>query len=146
VRRVVAIVALAIAVVLGLAGCGDPDQKMLSEGARAARDAVSEISTARLAAQSLLEHELWSQPADQMVKDAEKSLGKVISTFEAQQPQTEASRKTYDQISTALSDAGDQLTQLRIALGNDDLSTARKQLAELDKAAQQLDQLGELAR
>jgi hypothetical protein len=143
--RVVAAVAMVVVFVLGLAGCGNPDQKMLSEGARAARDAVSEISTARLAAQSLLDHKLWSQPADQMVKDAEKSLGKVVSTFDAQQPETATSRKTYDQISGALSDASDKLTELRIALGNDDLATVRKQVTELEKSVQQLEQLGELA-
>jgi hypothetical protein len=145
VRRIAA-VALAVSMFVGAAGCGDPNQRMLSEGARAARDAASEISTARLAAQSLLDHKLWSRPAGQMVSDAEKSLGKVVSKFDELQPETEQSRKTYDQISGALSDAEDNVTELRIALGNNDLSTVTKQVDQLRQTGEQLHRLGELAK
>jgi aminoglycoside phosphotransferase family enzyme len=145
-RRIAAL-ALAVTLLVGAAGCsGDPDQKMLSEGARAARDAASEVSTATMAAQSLLDHKLWSQPAGQMVSDAEKSLGKVVSKFDERQPETEQSRKTYDQVSGALSDAEDNVTELRIALGNNDLSTVTKQVDQLRETGQQLHQLGEMAK
>jgi hypothetical protein len=145
--RLIAAVAATAALLMVLAGCGgDPDQKLLSEGARAARDAASEVSTARLAAQSLLDHRLWSQPATQLVSESEQALGTVATTFDAQQPETEKSRHTYDQISEALSTAETGVTDLRIALKNNDLATVAQQLNELEKTAAQLDQLGELAQ
>jgi hypothetical protein len=135
------------ALLLGLlAGCGDPDQKMLADGARAARDAASEVGTARLAAKSLLDHKLWNAPAVQLVSDAEQALGNVTSTFDAQQPETGRSRQTYDMVSKALSTAQDNVTELRIALNNKDLGTVADQVTKLQTIGQQLDRLGEQAK
>jgi hypothetical protein len=145
-RRVIAVVAVVIGLLVGVAGCGDPDQQMRSEGARAARDAASEVRTARLAAQSLLDHKLWSQPATVLVSDAEDALGKVATTFGAQQPETEESRKIYDQTTEALANAENSVTDLRIALRSDDLAAVRNQVGQLDKTGEQLVQLGERAK
>jgi len=135
------------ALVLGLlAGCGDPDQKMLADGARAARDAASEVGTARLAAKSLLDQKLWNAPAVQLVSDAEQAIGKVTSTFHAQQPETGRSRQTYDMVSKALSTAQDNVTELRIALNNKDLGTVADQVTKLQTIGEQLDRLGEQAK
>jgi predicted ArsR family transcriptional regulator len=143
VRRMIAVCAL----VLGLlAGCGDPDQKMLADGARAARDAASEVGTAQLAARSLLDHKLWNAPAVQLVTDAEQALGKVTSTFDAQQPGTGRSRQIYDTVSKALSTAEDNLTELRIALNNNDLGAVADQVTRLQTIGQQLERLGEQAK
>jgi hypothetical protein len=145
--RKIAVVALAMGVVAGLAGCGgDPDQKMLSEGARAARDAASEVRTARLAAQSLLDHQIWAQPATVVVTDAEEALDKVASGFDARQPETDESRATYDQYSDALVAAQDGLTELRIALGRSDLAAVSREVGHLEKTGDQLVQLGERAK
>jgi hypothetical protein len=138
--------ALVATILAVLAGCGDPDQKMLTEGARAARDAASEVGTARLAAQSLLDHKLWNAPATQIVSDAEQAIGKVASTFDALQPKTGRSRATYDSYSEALSNAEDDVTELRIALTNDDLGTVTDQVSKLQTVAQQLRRLGEQAK
>ncbi|TDU88097.1 hypothetical protein EV138_1637 [Kribbella voronezhensis] len=141
--RTLALVAAVLAV---LAGCGDPDQKMLTEGARAARDAASEVGTARLAAESVLDHKLWNAPATQVVSDAEKSIGKVATTFDALQPKTGRSRATYDSYSKALSTAEDEITDLRIALTNNDLGTVADQVTQLQTLGQQLHRLGEQAK
>jgi len=143
VRRMIAVFALLLGL---LAGCGDPDQKMLADGARAARDAASEVGTARLAAKSLLDHKLWNAPAVQLVSDAEQALGNVTSTFDAQQPETGRSRQTYDMVSKALSTAQDNVTELRIALNNKDLGTVADQVTKLQTIGQQLDRLGEQAK
>jgi hypothetical protein len=145
-RRPAAVVASVVIALAGLTGCGDPDQKMLSEGARAARDAASDVGTARMAAESLLDHKLWPQPANVLVSDAEQAVGKVATTFDERQPTTERSRATYDEFSAALSDAETSVTDLRIALQNDDLAAVAQQITELRKAGQRLDQLGERAR
>jgi hypothetical protein len=137
---------LMLSLILGLAACGDPDQQMLSEGARAAREAVSGVRTAQLAAQSLLDGKIWAQPATVMVTDAEDALGQVATTFDARQPETDESRKTYDQYSEALSNASDGVTDLRIALRGGDLEAVRQQVGQLDETADQLEQLGERAQ
>jgi hypothetical protein len=141
----IAVFAMVLGVVAGLAGCGDADQKILADGARAARDAASEVGTARLAADALLNHKLWKAPAVQLVTDAEQALGKVTSTFDAQQPETGRSRQTYDTFSKALSTAEDNVTELRIALNNNDLGTVADQVVRLQTIGQQLDRLGEQA-
>ena len=145
-RRLIAVVAVVIGLLVAVAGCGDPDQQMRSEGARAARDAASEVRTARLAAQSLLDHKLWAQPATVLVSDAEDALGKVATTFGAQQPETEESRKIYDQTTEALANAENSVTDLRIALRSDDPAAVRNQVGKLDKTGEQLVQLGERAK
>ena len=137
---------LVLSLILGLAGCGDPDQQMLSEGARSAREAVSGVRTAQLAAQSLLDGRIWAQPATVMVTDSEDALGLVATTFDARQPETDESRQTYELYSEALANAADGVTELRIALRRGDLETVRQQVGQLDKTAEQLEQLGERAQ
>ena len=137
---------LILSLILGLAACGDQDQQMLSEGARSAREAVSGVRTAQLAAQSLLDGRIWAQPATVMVTDAEDALGQVATTFDARQPETDESRQTYDLYSEALANAADGVTELRIAVRSGDLETVRQQVRQLDKTAEQLEQLGERAQ
>jgi hypothetical protein len=125
------------------AGCGDADQQLRSEGARSARDAASAAATARLAGQSFLDHKLWSQPATQLVSDAEKALGQVTSAFDGQQPKDADSRKFYDQVSKTLDDAAGNVTDLRIALTNGDQAGVVKLVKELADTTEGLRRLGE---
>ncbi|GAA1569042.1 hypothetical protein GCM10009789_23120 [Kribbella sancticallisti] len=145
-KRKIAAAAVAIGVLAGPAGCGDPDQQMLTEGARAAREAASEVRTARLAAQSLLDHKVWPQPATVVVTDAEQAIGTVASAFDQRQPGTDESRQTYDQYSDALVAAQDGVTELRIALHRDDLAAVAQQVDQLGRTADQLVRLGERAK
>lgn len=134
---------VAICLLATLVGCGDPDQKLQSEAARAARDAASEVRTARLAAQTLLDSKMWSPPAIVMVTDAEEAVGKVATGFSARQPETDRSRKTYDLYSDALTAAEDGVTELRIALNRNDRAAVAAELEQLGKTGEQLVQLGE---
>jgi hypothetical protein len=136
-----------VAFVLMVAGCGSAeDQQLTDAAAQSAREAASEVGTAQLAVEQLLADKLWSRPANQMVRDAEKNLGKLTSSFESQQPQTDNSRRIYDQTDKALSDAQQAVTAIRIALGNDDLGAASRQLAVLQRSEETLDRIGELAQ
>jgi ABC-type sugar transport system substrate-binding protein len=139
-------IAVLLLLLITLSGCSGPDQKIRETGAQAARDAASEVSTFRLAVQQLLEHNLWSQPANQLVKDAEKALGRVATSFDSQQPETEESRQVFNEITQAIDDAETAVTTTRIALGNDDLTAAARQVAVLEQAAKKLGELGELAK
>jgi hypothetical protein len=129
-----------------LAGCGDPDQKLRDNAAQTARTAASEVNTTRLVVEQLRAHRLWPQPARQMVDDAEKSLGKTADSFSTQQPSTEQSARLYEQVNSTLDDAVSAVTAVRIALGNNDLAAAERQLPALRLSGKDLDQVGELAK
>ncbi|WP_371403290.1 hypothetical protein OHA10_36070 [Kribbella sp. NBC_00662] len=129
-----------------LAGCGDPDQKLRDNAAQTARTAASEVNTTRLVVEQLQAHRLWPQPARRMVDDAEKNLGKTADTFSTQQPSTEQSARLYEQVSSTLDDAVAAVTAVRIALGNDDLAAAERQLPALRLSGRDLDRVGELAK
>ncbi|WBQ08209.1 hypothetical protein [Kribbella sp. CA-293567] len=125
------------------AGCGDPDQQLRSEGARAARDAASAVGAARVAGQAYLDRKLWSQPATRMVGEAEEAMEQVVSTFGRQQPKTPESRQTYDRFTEALEVAEGTLTDLRIALTNGDTDGVGKLVRQLTGTAAGLRELGE---
>lgn len=131
---------------LVLAGCGDPDQKLRDAAAQSARAAASEVEMTRLVVEQLQARRLWQQPADQMVADAEKSLEKAASSFSSQQPSTAQSRRLYEQVGTALDDAQKAVTATRIALRGQDLAAATRELAVLRKSSEELKQIGELAK
>jgi hypothetical protein len=139
-------VAIALLALLILSGCGNPDQKLRSAAAQSAREAASEVSTARLAVEQLRSHRLWMQPARQVVKDAEKGVESAVSSFSAQQPSTDTSTRLYEQVTKTLDDAQTAVTAVRIALGNDDLAAAEEQLAALRRSAADLGRIGELAK
>ncbi len=145
-RRLIGWCGVACLVLAALAGCGNPDQQLRSEGARAAREAASAVGAARLAGQSFLDHKLWSQPATQLVSEAEESLGQVGTTFDQQQPKSTSSRKTYDDISKTLDDAESNVTDLRIALVNNDLDAVTSAVRQLSQVSGQLRQVGETAK
>jgi hypothetical protein len=135
--------AVAVAVLLAaiVAGCSSPEQQLRESAEQAVREASSEVGTTRLAVQQLLDHKLWRQPAEQLVRDAEKSLSAAASGFAAEQPETEESRRTYDEVTVALDEAESSVTATRIALANGDLAAAARQLPVLDQVADRLQEV-----
>jgi hypothetical protein len=135
--------AVAVAVLLAAiaAGCSSPEQQLADAAEQAVREATSEVGTTQLAVRQLLDHKLWRQPAQQMVTDAETSLSTVASGFAAEQPETEASQRTYDEVTRALDEAESAVTATRIALANGDLTTAARQLPVLDEVAGRLQEV-----
>jgi hypothetical protein len=129
-----------------LTGCGDPDQKLRDNAAQTARTAASEVNTTRLVVEQLRARRLWAQPARRMVDDSEKNLGKTADSFSTQQPATEQSARLYEQVSSTLDDAVSAVTAVRIALGNNDLAAAERQLPALRMSGKDLEQIGELAK
>jgi hypothetical protein len=137
---------LVLVLIMPLTGCGDPNQNLRAAAAQSAREAASEVNTTRLTVEQLEAHRLWSQPADQLVGDAEKGVEKAVSSFSAQQPSTVESRRIYEQVTKTLDDAEQAVTAVRIALGNNDLAAAERQLSGLARSAAELDRIGELAK
>jgi hypothetical protein len=129
-----------------LTGCGDPDQKLRDAAAQAAREAASEVNTTRLVVEQLQAQRLWSQPADVMVGDAETGIEAAVSSFAAQQPSTDQSLRLYKQVGDALDDAQKAVTATRIALGDDNLAAAERQLDVLRRSGEELARIGELSQ
>jgi hypothetical protein len=138
--RLWAVCGLVLAVLLG--GCGDPDQQLRDAAAQSAREAASNVGTAELAVEQLRAHRLWSRSAGQLVADAEKGLEQAVSSFAAQQPSTDESRRVYANVTTALDNAQQAVTATRIALGNDDLAAASRELGVLRQTGLVLSRIG----
>jgi hypothetical protein len=146
-RRSASALAGLVCLATALTGCGgDSQQKMLTEGARSARDAASEVNTVSLVSEQLLDHRLWSASATRMVKDSEETLGKVATSFTSRQPATGPARQTYDEFSDALDAAESAVEDTRIAMVNGDLTKVREQVGTLDKLGEELRKLGESAK
>jgi hypothetical protein len=129
-----------------LAGCQDPDQQVRAAAAQSAREAASDVSTARLAVEQLQAHRVWSRSAEQLVADAEKGVDQAVDSFAAQQPSTDESRRIYEQVGQALDDAQQAVTATRIALGNGDSAAAVREIGVLRAAAAELGRIGESAK
>ncbi|TCC57741.1 hypothetical protein E0H73_30770 [Kribbella pittospori] len=129
-----------------LSGCGNADQKLTDAAAQSAREAESEVNTTRLVVEQLQARHLWQRTAEVMVADAEKSVAKAVSSFDGQQPTTVESRRMYEQVGEALDNAQKAVTATRIALDNDDLPAAFRQVDVLGRSADELDRIGELAK
>lgn len=138
--------AIALLMLLVLTGCGNPEQKLRSAAAQSARQAASEVSTARLAVEQLRSQHIWMRATGQVVKDAEKGVETASSSFSSQQPSTATSTQLYEQVTKTLDDAQTAVTAVRIALGNDNLAAAEQQLPALRKSAADLARIGELAQ
>jgi hypothetical protein len=85
---------------------------------------------------------VWSRAAGQLVADAEKGVEKAVGSFAAQQPSTDESRRVYADVTTALDNAQQAVTATRIALGNDDLAAASRELGVLRQTGLVLSRIG----
>ncbi|HEY3556994.1 MAG TPA: hypothetical protein VGL05_06015 [Kribbella sp.] len=146
IRQALVPVAGILVMVATLNGCAGPDDRIRQSAAQSAEEAVSEVNTTRLTIEQLRAHKLWPQPAGAMVGDAEKGLEQAASSFSAQQPSTPESRRVYEQTTKALDDAQSAVTAVRIALGNDNLAAAERQLVALRTSSTDLGKIAELAK
>ena len=131
---------LVLVVLLG--ACGDPDRQLHDAAAQSAREAASNVGTAELAVEQLQAHRVWARAAGQLVGDAEKGIEQAVGSFAAQQPSTDESRRVYAAVMTALDDAQRAVTATRIALGNDDLAAASRELGVLRQTGLELRRIG----
>jgi hypothetical protein len=97
-----------------------------------AESALSEVQTARLAADAAARGNAFGPYTGLVLGDAEESLGGLQSTFGSIQPPDERADEVRDDLGSILSDAEDHVADVRIA-------ARRGQLAELDTIAAPLD-------
>src|SRR5690349_19903101 len=102
----------------GLSSCAPqrPDHATWrSQGDQTLSDVSSNVATARLLLQQLRADKVWGSYARTGVLDAESNAETATSRFVAEQPEP-ADDDAYRQVGTALSDAGDLLAEVRIAV------------------------------
>jgi hypothetical protein len=147
IRRVTVAVGVLLAIVL--TGCAGPtirDQAVYNQAEKSATAMVSELRTVLVATKVQLASDSWWRYADVVVTDSETSATSIQSTFTSRQPPSRSSNRIYADTSTALSDAADLVTQMRVALRQRDVPTMEKLRPKIAKAAADLESLEKRAR
>jgi len=95
---------------------------------------VSDLASARLAAQIGLRGRSFPAFTDGNITDAENDADSVNSTFGSRQPPDSRSDALRQKMLQALSDGTSALTDLRVAVRMDDRAQVRKALGEVGKS------------
>ena len=141
------VVGVLLAVVL--TGCAGPtirDQAVYNQAEKSATAMVSELQTVLVATKAQLDSRSWWRYADVVVTDSETAATSIQSTFASRQPPSRSSNRIYSETSTALSDAADLITQMRVALRQQDIPAMEKLRPKIAKAASDLESLEKRAR
>ena len=131
---------------LGLTGCAVPSSPDARDWRRSARqsvgDVASEVETARTTLRQLGADRFVGGYSTVLLVDAEEAAGKATDSITTQQP-PRVEQARYDEVSAALGDATDLVTQARIAVARgseqdypalvEDLGTTGDELAELEE-------------
>lgn len=132
-----------------LTGCAGPtirDEAVYNQSEKSATAMVSELRTVLVATTAQLDDRTWWRFADVVVTDAETSATSIESTFTSRQPPSLSSNRIYEDTSTALSDAAELITEMRVALRQKDTATMEQLRPKIAKAASDLESLEKRAR
>jgi len=135
-----------VAVLTGCAGPTIRDEAVYNQSEKSATAMISELQTVLVATDTQLAEKSWWRFADVVITDAETSATSIQSTFTSRQPPSASSNPIYEDTSTALSDAADLITQMRVALRQKDVATMQKLRPKIAKAASDLEKLETRAR
>jgi len=141
--------AIGVLMAVVLTGCAGPtirDQAVYNQAEKSATAMISELRTVLVATKAQLDSRTWWRYADVVVTGAETSATSIQSTFSSRQPPSRSSNSIYQDTSTALSDAADLITQMRVALRQHDTATMRRLRPKVAKAASDLESLDKRAR
>jgi hypothetical protein len=136
--------AIRVLVCLLVSGCAAPtltDKALTEEAKSSTQGMVSELHTSGLVAKAQIDGKTWWRYADVVVTDAETSATTVASDFSSRQPPTSDSDDVYGKTSSALADAAELITELRVAVRRHDLAEVRKVRARVERAADELEKL-----
>jgi hypothetical protein len=129
---------------LALAGCASPAVNAAGYRGKAthsAQDMSGIVASAQYAARLRLEGRLPQTVADTVVSDAEQDAQGVLSAFDSRQPPDHSSDQLRQDAEGALSDAGNELTDLRVAVRRDDRAQVLAALEALARTAPKLAKL-----
>jgi hypothetical protein len=128
------------AIVGACLGCApqSPDHSSWrDQGYQALTDVSSNVATASLLLEQLQSHRVFGTYAQVVSLEAETNAGKVTSKFSAEQP-VPSDSASYDHVTSVLSDAGEVLSQVRIAVVRRDAAAYPKLLRQLSRTSRQL--------
>ncbi|HJQ04589.1 MAG TPA: hypothetical protein VJ872_04055 [Nocardioides sp.] len=106
----------------------------------AVSDTSSAVATATLVVRQLTSDKIQQNYAQVVLVAAEEEAGKQSSSFDALQPAT-VDTDRYHQVTSALSDAGDVLSDVRIAVARQNTGAYPDLLQQLDQQTQALDKV-----
>ena len=134
-RRVACVVALSSCPLIAACAGPVPDYGAYRHAAlNTATAVVSDLASARLAAQIGLRGRSFPAFTDGNITDAENDADSVNSTFGSRQPPDSRSDALRQKMLQALSDGTSALTDLRVAVRMDDRAQVRKALGEVGKS------------
>lgn len=126
-------------------GCTAPaynDSQYKSKVAATTTEAASAVEVVRLALREEARHELFDNPVDVAISNAEDTLGEVSGTFSLVQPPTHEMDVLRAQVEKLLDEASSQLETARIAFRQGDLDASLAAIAAATEAADKLDRIG----
>ena len=138
---------VAVLVGLALAGCVAPAPTTSAyegKAERTAKDALTAVETARMAAQAGSQGRLSSAYLEVVLTNAEDAFGSIQHTFDSvQPPEGKAADDLRDALDGLLSDGSDTLGQLRIAARRGSVEDMAGAAGSLGKVAAGLDRFGQ---
>ncbi|MFG2007218.1 hypothetical protein ACGFNU_49515 [Spirillospora sp. NPDC048911] len=136
----------AAAALVCLTGCAGPsrtDGDFTAKAANTAEAAVSSVRTARIAVQAAVDGKAPARYLSVVFSDQETALTSVQSTFDSVQPPSSAADDLRDGLDELLTEAVDQVAQLRIDSRRGGFRPDRATLQALDAIADRLDRFAE---
>jgi hypothetical protein len=134
--------AATVSAAMVLAACVGPATTVSAyegKAVRTANDALSEVQTARLAAQTSLRGKLSRAYLEVVLQNSEDAFSSIQNTFDSIQPPNAAKADDMrDALDTVLTDGSGALSQLRIDARRDDTAGMRSDVDDLGPVAQKL--------
>jgi hypothetical protein len=126
-----------VGALLGWAPQSPDHSSWRDQGYQALDDVSSNVATATLLLEQLQDGRVFGKYAQIVSLNAETNAGKVTSKFSAEQP-VPSDSGAYEHLTAVLSDAGDVLSQVRIAVVRRDAAAYPKLLRQLSRSSKQL--------
>ena len=128
-----------------LCSCTAPaynESQFRAKAATTATHAVSAVQVARLAVRETARHDLFQNPVDVAISNAEENLSSVAGTFSLVQPPDQDMVSLRDRVLDLVTHAQRQLEAARIAFRQRDIQTA---VRAVEKAARDAKALARIA-
>lgn len=138
------ILVLVALLVMACAGCTAPaysESQFRHKAAVTASDSVSAIEVVRLSVLETARHDLFQNPIDVAISDAEDNISAVAGTFSLVQPPDHNMVVLRHKVLELVTDAQSQLERARIAFRQRRMTTALEAVSAAHKDAQQLDRI-----
>src|SRR5437764_9753402 len=136
----------ALVCLLMCAACASPavnDAGYRGKAVHSADEMAGIVASAQYAARLRLDGRVPHTVADTVVSDAEQDAQGVLSAFDSRQPPDDRSDRLRKKADGPLGDAGDELTDLRVAVRREDREQVLAALAALERTVPRLQKVSD---